>query len=86
MRLVAIAFSTTTIYLLALIRTSSGRRLVVRILRHQPSLERPLEYRLPQPLGPLQIGRDRGLHLLHHRQPPLDLGDDAVLFGEGRSG
>jgi hypothetical protein len=38
---------------------------------------------LPQALGAVDIGGEGSLNLFRHRQPPLDFGHDALLFGEG---
>ena len=48
---------------------------------NRPSNAR-LEHRLPQP-APRPVRRDRRLQRRDDRQPPLDLGDDAVLFARG---
>ena len=63
-----------------------ARRFVGRVPRDEFAGEGAGEDRLAQPLGALEVGGDRLLHLLDDRQPALDLGDDAVLFGEGWDG
>jgi hypothetical protein len=57
-------------------------RFATGILAHRPPFKRTLKHRLPQPTCARQARRDRRLQLPNDRQPPLDLGDDAVLFGE----
>jgi hypothetical protein len=47
-------------------------------------LEGTRQDRLPQRLGALEIGLDRGLGFAGDGQQAVDFGDDAVLFGEGR--
>ena len=59
---------------------------VVGVLGHEFPGEGLLEDALAQPPGPLEAGTDHGLGLLDDREPPLDLGDDTVLLGEGREG
>ena len=54
---------------------------VVGVLGHEFPGEGLLEDALAQPPGPLEAGTDHGLGLLDYREPPLDLGDDAVLLG-----
>ena len=41
------------------------------------------EYRLPQPLRPLDVGLDLSLGFAGDGEQAVDFGDDAVLFGEG---
>lgn len=48
---------------------------------NQPSLTRPLQDRLAQPAGTLEVGVHDGFKFLHHAQAALHFGDDAVLFG-----
>ncbi len=45
-------------------------------------LKRPLEDGLPQPLRPREVGRQRRVEFLHHRQPPFHFRHDAALFGK----
>ena len=53
---------------------------------NKPARESLLKNRLAQPLGPLQVGVDHCFEPLGHSEPPLHLGHDAVLFGQGREG
>jgi hypothetical protein len=61
-----------------------ARRFVARVLRHELALEGPLQDRLPQPLGALEIGLNDGFQFVNNRQTLLDLSDNAVLFRERR--
>jgi hypothetical protein len=65
-------------------RKKLARRFVGGVLGDEFAGDGAGEDRLAQPLGALEVGVDRLLHLLDDRQPALDHGDDAVPFGEGR--
>src|SRR4051812_25336582 len=55
-------------------------RLVGGGLGHGLGLERPHEDGLPEPVGPLQVGRYSGFEFVDQRKAALDLCDDATLF------
>lgn len=54
--------------------------------RLEVSGERALQDGLAKAYRALKIRSDGGLQFIDHTESALDLGDDAVLFGEGRNG
>ena len=55
---------------------------VVRVLRHEATLECPFQDALTQPGGSLQVGFDLGFNLVHDGETPLNLIDNLLLFAQ----
>lgn len=56
------------------------RRLIVRILRHQPALESALQDALPQPGCTLQARFNLRFDFVHNGQTAINFGDDLLLL------